>query len=269
MVDVNIDGDWALFRGCFACEKSIYTLVVPGLLPIIFESKRDLNTHIKENKIEEYEIIKESDLKPVEYALGTIKSMLELVVDKLNPRSVNVYLTGPDNFRYKVARTHPYKGNREKTQRPHWQDEATDYLVRRWDAKVITGMEADDALGINQTDTSVLVSPDKDLDQVPGWHYNPVKEEKYHVDDIQAATNFWRQMLTGDATDNIHGLDGIGPTRAGNLLAGLRTESSMRQRVWDMYMEAFDEQASERFNENYALLRILRSPDELARIRND
>jgi hypothetical protein len=266
---VNVDADWALFRGCFACEKSIYTIkTLAGNTK--FDSRKELDEYLKKTPHEDgmYEIIKESDLQPLAYALGTIRSMLSLICERFGTRSPVLYLSGPNNFRYNLAKSYPYKGNREKTQRPHWSKEATEYLCNQWGAQIVDGMEADDALGISQTDTSILVSPDKDLDQIPGWHYNPTKEEKYYVDDFTAEYNFWKQMLTGDTTDNIFGIPNVGAVRAAALLDGFTSVTQLRQRVWDMYQEKFEEKAADRFNENYGLLRILRSPDELERIRN-
>lgn len=269
MSTVNVDGDWALFRGCFSCEKSVYTLIRDGNVPIKFESKAELNKYVDQEGLKEYEIRKEADLQPFEYAAGTIKSMLNLVKERLNADTLNIYLTGNGNFRYKVAKTAPYKGNRIKSQRPHWYEEAKEYMVKYWNAQVVDGMEADDALGINQTDASILVSPDKDLDQIPGWHYNPVKENKYNVDEFTAYYNFCVQMLVGDASDNIKGLDGIGPVRAASILDGITGKESLRLQVLDAYLDAYKtEQGLERYKENYKLLHILRDKRELESIND-
>ncbi len=258
MQQLNIDGDYVLFRGCFACEKSLYIVQHEGMVDHRFDTKKEVNEFIETNGLENPTILKTSNLQPLEYALGTMRSMLDKIMEDLKSTKHSVYLTGKNCFRYKLAKTFPYKGNREKTQRPHWLPEATEYLKEKWKAQVMDGMEADDALSMNQTDNSICVSPDKDLDQIDGWHYNPTKEELYYVDSFQAAKCFWTQMLVGDKTDNIYGILGIGPVRAAQLLADLNSDDRMRQRVWDMYVESFGSRAAERFDENMGLLKLLR-----------
>lgn len=255
---LNVDGDSILYRGCFACERTLYIVQGPSLEKT-FDSKKALDAYLGAlPSRDNLELFKHGDLKPLEYALGTMKSMLNKIKGDLEASELHIYLTGGKCFRYKLAKTYPYKGNREKTHKPHWLPEAVEYLKKYWNAEICTDIEADDALGINQTDRTVLVSPDKDLDQIPGWHYNNITENLYHVDDITAAYCLWSQMLTGDKTDNIHGIDGIGPVRVRALLEDLKTESAMRDRVFSMYMEHFEEKASERFNENLGLLTVLR-----------
>lgn len=75
------------------------------------------------------------------------------------------------------------------------------------------GIEADDALAIANkylTDRgihNVIVTFDKDLMQVPGLHYNPYKSDSvFEVDGLQGFKNLWRQVITGDITDNIPGV---------------------------------------------------------------
>ena len=75
------------------------------------------------------------------------------------------------------------------------------------------GMEADDILGIRQMDErveTIICSKDKDLDCIPGLHYNwsPTRWENgvYDVTEEEANRFFYTQCLTGDPTDNIPGL---------------------------------------------------------------
>ena len=84
-------------------------------------------------------------------------------------------------------------------------------------------IEADDWIGILAsssgwvTGETIVVSGDKDLDQVYGYHYWPWHEEgeRYRfVSDDDAIRQFYTQTLTGDSTDNIKGCPGVGPVKA-------------------------------------------------------
>lgn len=144
-----------------------------------------------------------------------------------------IYLGGKNNFRQKRAQLLPYKGNRAITGRPRLYNEMRDCLINEWGAQVVDGMEADDKLGIELTKhyqesahlgdtgfcTAVCVSIDKDLLMIPGIHYNFVKKVYTYVDHISGYVHFSKQMLTGDATDNIPGLRGVSDVTAKKLLA--------------------------------------------------
>jgi len=81
----------------------------------------------------------------------------------------------------------------------------------------------------------VIVSVDKDLLQIPGFHYNFVKKEKSCVTKEQGIKHFYTQLLTGDTSDNIQGCPGIGVAKAARFLAGLSTEESLFQQVVGVY----------------------------------
>jgi len=96
------------------------------------------------------------------------------------------------------------------------------------------GYEADDLLATavekfadDEMDV-VLISRDKDLDQLVGPHavlYDPTKDETFDAAAIEAAKGYPPekaievQTLTGDATDNIPGVPGVGPKTAVKLIA--------------------------------------------------
>jgi hypothetical protein len=56
----------------------------------------------------------------------------------------------------------------------------------------------------------VIATKDKDLDLIPGWHYNWSKTKKddgvYYVSPVEANRAFYAQLIQGDATDNIPGI---------------------------------------------------------------
>jgi DNA polymerase-1 len=195
-------------------------------------------------------------------AIRTMADMLEeLIFIELSSNIHVGYLTGKENYRHDIAKTQPYKGNRKDAPRPVHLHSLREYLITAWDFRVANGQEADDAIGIHATltrDSSIIVSIDKDLDMIPGHHYNPVKKESYYIDDKEAIKNFYRQILTGDKVDNIEGLRGIGPKKADKILAEADTELKMYEAV----LKAYDNN-QERVIENGQLLWIRRQEDEI------
>jgi hypothetical protein len=184
----------------------------------------------------------------------------EIVYRDLKCDDYKAYITGKGNYRNDIAVTEPYKGNRKDAKRPKHYDAIRTHL-QRLGAELVEGQEADDAVAIEATSTGGwIVSIDKDLDQVAGWHYNFVKHEEYYVTEEQALRNFYTQMLTGDRTDNIIGLKGIGPKKAEKILVDCKTEEEMYATVVKSYLEAG--LTEERITENAGLLWLRRVPNQ-------
>jgi 5'-3' exonuclease len=162
-----------------------------------------------------------------------------------------VFLSGDsaDNFRHEYAVSAPYKGNREEAEKPVHLSDMFGHLITKWAAKVAVNEEADDAIAIQATlygDDAVIVSIDKDFDQVPGWHYNFVKQRKYYVEPEDAMLFFYGQILTGDRIDNIIGIQGVGPVKAYEALAEVEeTELNLYNVCVEQYMEETDEMTRE------------------------
>lgn len=150
------------------------------------------------------------------------------------------WITGKSNYRYDIAKTVPYKGNRKDAVKPKHYDALREHLVKRHDAILTVGEEADDTVAIESTkllDECWIVHVDKDLDQLQGWHYNPVKDERYYVNEFDAYRSFAMQLLTGDRTDNIPCLAGIGPKKAEKALKDAKTKEELLQAAWSKYEE--------------------------------
>lgn len=201
---------------------------------------------------------------PVEYCLHSVKLSMQSILEKFQTDEYKLYLQGPGNYREHVAVTQPYKGNRDPNAKPKWYNEIRDYLVEWWNAELVAGRETDDALGCYQyahkDKSTCIVTIDKDLDCIPGWHYNYVKGEMYYVDLPTANKKFWTQVLTGDTTDNIRGIPKVGPVSAGKII-GATDESwiGMAGAVRQSYINKFGEsEGLKQFHENASLIWIQR-----------
>ena len=186
-------------------------------------------------------------------AVYRVNEMIENTLAEVEASEYKLFLTSPDNFRKHIYPE--YKANRTATKPKHLQF-LKDYLIESWQGQVAERMEADDYLGINQHESSIICSIDKDLLQVPGKHFNFVKKEFYEVDEETGFRNFYTQLLTGDTSDNIKGIAGIGPVKAKKALTGYFTEQEMFSVVREMY------QNDEWMIMNGQCLWILRSLDD-------
>lgn len=183
--------------------------------------------------------------------------LFDIVYKELECDDYKAYLTGSGNFRHLVATTAPYKGNRKDIPKPVHYEALREYLGRLG-AETVTGQEADDEIAIQANQGNYwIVSIDKDFDQVPGWHYNFVKKEKYYITEEEGIHNFYCQILTGDRVDNIIGIKGIGPVKAEKILKDCKTE----QEYYDACVKAYDGDVA-RVNENGVLLWLRRIPNQ-------
>lgn len=160
------------------------------------------------------------------------KLMRDLIVNT-NSDTYLAFLTGSDNFRKTINST--YKANRKDTVPPRWLQSCRGFLVTEWKAIISDGCEADDLLGIYQTDDTLLASLDKDLKMIPGNHFNWLHNEFSTVSELEGIKHFYKQLLIGDRSDNIIGVEGIGKVKAGRIIDNLEHEQDMFDTVYSLY----------------------------------
>jgi len=197
----------------------------------------------------------EEDFNKVKEYIYTL--LFEILINN-STDSYIAYLTGPNNFRYSIPRDNSYKSTRTK-EKPKWFYEVKKFLISELGFYLTERIEADDALIISnkKRDNGIICTNDKDLLQVPGNFYNITKKNSFKLEPAEAYTNFWKQMLMGDVSDNVKCIYGIGPKGAEKILKGL-DESSMRHRVFGIYVDKFGEyEGIIKFYENYRMLRLL------------
>ena len=191
---------------------------------------------------------------PLENALHTVKLKLNYIVEQTGADEHQLYLTGGNNFRYDIDIN--YKANRVQA-KPHWFHEIREYMSSIWGAEIVDGIEADDAIGLaSDPKTSIICSIDKDLDQLPGKHYNYNQDRLYNVTYEEGMHFFYKQMLMGDRADNIEGIKGIGKVKAEKMLSDLSLDKKMCK-VGLEYACHFDD-PEDVYMKNSKLLWILR-----------
>ena len=149
-----------------------------------------------------------SECEPFSFCMNRVHCMIDSILETTQATEYQIFLSGRTNFRLDIYPD--YKANRKDRGRPYWYDKIRDTLIFDYDAEVVEGIEADDAMGIAQTSTTIICTNDKDLDNVPGLHYNWSPSRKcngvYCLSEVESLRHFYTQILTGDGVDNIPGL---------------------------------------------------------------
>lgn len=181
---------------------------------------------------------------------GAVHTYLSGIFKTLDASHYLGVLTSAWVFRTELYRYAPYKGNRPPADPwlVFWKPLVASILIEDWDFQVFGGLEADDVLSMVRYSEvhaldPVYCSPDKDLRQLSGKHYNYSKPERglEEVSQAQADKTFYRQVLMGDDGDNVKGLPGIGEKRAFELLKGIEDPIHMDHLVHIKYLEYFGE----------------------------
>lgn len=239
-----MDSDLFVYRCGFAADKKIYVPHIKGQQQEPLTSAKDLKDYLAAHEGEEIDVEYKLEVEPLDHCLQMVRTTITAIEDVVG-HGGEFYITGRNNFRSDLATIRKYKGNRSEFSRPTHYDEIRRYLKESWNAKEIEGQEADDEIGIrtyeineqSSDQKAVIVSIDKDLDMIAGFHYNWVKKEKYVITAQQGIFNFYMQMLVGDTTDNIPGVKGIGPKKALALLDGLSKEKALYGAVRDCWYD--------------------------------
>lgn len=200
-------------------------------------------------------------------ACSRTEGILREIAETTGCTSMELWLSGPDNFRYGIYPE--YKANRIKTKRPRWEHEVKEFLTKSFSANWSQGCEADDMLGVRQMelgDNSVLCTIDKDLWQIPGWKYNFVKKEKSFVTPEEGIRFFYYQCLVGDTADGIKGVPNVGPVKANKLLdaataEALREGTEVERALYNAVVDQFS--CYEEFLMNAQVLHIWQKPGDI------
>lgn len=226
--------------------------------------------------------------KPLLYLTGD--TLLYKMKRRVRP-SLPIY---EPNFRIAKAVSKDYKGGR-KVDKPLHYHNIRAYLLGVYSAYVSIGCEADDEISIEQTKRfdpshlndyssaeTIICTRDKDLRQVPGWHYGwecgrqgefgPTAYDRLGTIQLDRSKSspkivgggfafFCSQLLTGDVVDNIGGLKGYGPVKVYSLLENCKSTAQLLSAVRSRYTELFGESWQIRLREQADLLWMVRERD--------
>jgi len=163
-----------------------------------------------------------------------------------------VFLTVPDGkgrYRDKFNRETTYKASRTSVPPPVFMEEMRDFLIKSYIVHQCPSSEyeADDAISWHgwynyevTGNRDIIAGVDKDLNQIPGYHWDYSKDLGYYIGGDTANEFFFQQLLTGDVADSIPGIKGIGPRRAINLL----NKGSNPEEWWDIVLSTYTNKLS-------------------------
>jgi hypothetical protein len=256
-----VDGDLIVYASAHANDGSAWYWIDDEGNAFEFRYKKDAIAYLKDNGLEDYvdDLVQAFHPLPVHYVYADIDRQMNYILESCNTDRFTVYLTGKNNFRKELTDT--YKAHRKEQRKPEHFQAAFDYMINMWDAVVVDGMEADDMLGIEQQydGSTIICTKDKDLDMIPGWHFNFGRDEMYNVTRDEGRKFFFTQLITGDRADNIWGIPGMGPKKAEKFLDSL-DPNEWSEAIKDLYEQHAPpevEDAYELFTTNWQLLRIL------------
>ena len=174
-----IDADYIVYKACAAAETEIDwgddTILVTSRFSDAYSATQRELTKLK-NKF------------------GSFTSMI-------------LFFSDSTNFRKKILPD--YKGHRNR-KKPCGYKRVINALRKEYKVIIKPTLEADDSMGVYATKYpgNMIVSPDKDMKQIPGQLYN--FEQTFTITPDAGAAWHLIQSISGDQTDGYGGVPGIG-----------------------------------------------------------
>lgn len=172
------------------------------------------------------------------------------------------------SFRYDTYKVKPYKGTRKDLDEHmvFWRPVVLEYLQQKWRFSTVDGYEADDIIATAAEELQaekhefIICSPDKDLKQIAGLHFDYRTGSFCTVSEHQAVYNAFKLMLEGDEADNVIGIPGFGPKKATEKLKPLLESGA----GWGDYAKVVKEAYHRHFCEYYGDLIYEQTMDTLS-----
>ena len=222
-MNLLIDADFIVYKCCAACETEI-------------DYGEDV-IFVTSNFSDAYNAVKR-EIQQIQDVFGSFSKPI-------------LFFSDSKNFRKKISPD--YKGHRNR-KKPCGYKRVISSLKIGYNVIIMKELEADDAMGIYATQHpgNVIVSPDKDMRQIPGKLYDLT--DTTYITPEEGARWHLIQTLAGDQTDGYSGVPGIGVKRAETLF-------NKEGYSWQTVIKAFEDKG---LTEEDALLNA-----RLARILTD
>lgn len=259
-----IDTDSLIYKAGCSNETRWWDAYYQDLPVCTKQYKKEVVDYLTEQEIplDDVEFVPGKEAGPLSHSISNLKIAIERLLSAVSVRDYTLFVGGSGNFRNQLTDT--YKATRDPLGKPIHYEELRHYLIKQG-AVIVNNEEVDDRISWWQCqaapETTVITSIDKDLNNTPGWHYNYDKQVEYLVTPAEADWNFWRQMITGDVTDNIPGLPRAGKKAADKYLPEPLPYSDMEHIVWEMYQNK--ELTLDYFTLQGRLLWMRRQPNEM------
>ena len=198
-------------------------------------------------------------------AIQKVDDFLISIANSCSAERILVCVSEGKSWRKQYAKSKEYKGNRAGREIPAYLNDLKAHLKDKWKAFYVAHWEADDLIFMARTayqtrypDYKVFMATnDKDCRQFPGDFIDFKKMIFFTISQDEASKSLWTQMIVGDSTDNISGIEGIGKVGAEKLLAD-QPVSEYSQIVLRAYIAKYGERTGvEKFYESYKLLKLI------------
>jgi len=235
-----VDGDELAFVHAIAAEQKL----------LVYKNMTNEFEHGFKNKTEFAKFMSGIDIpeglftseekrvaEPKQNAFSTVKKKLLWLQNKFKTESVEIYISGDNNFRdtlplpknNDLEKSGQYKGQRDPNSKPLLLDDVREYLVRYWNAQLVHGYETDDKLSMRVYDgyksgqKIIGCTQDKDRLGNMGWWYDHINDSdgngepqfidglgEVYTDTTNKTEKSWGngrkwlyyQWLVGDGVDN-------------------------------------------------------------------
>lgn len=205
--------------------------------------------------------------KSLEDCKALVDDLIRNVNKAINADYMITCITSGKCFRYEIYPE--YKANRKYSTTPNWFFETRSYLIEKYQGISYKDLyEADDLVCIYKNILTfkgyncTIVSPDKDILNLKGTHYNPKYNSWVTTTTEDANKYFWKSMITGDSADGLCGIKGIGEAGAEKLLDNKQIDifKDYRDVVFSKYCDVYGESYGiEMFYKMYKCLTMVQS----------
>lgn len=173
--------------------------------------------------IDELEYLSDED--GLKMSLESFLSLANVIKNACSSSNKYLYFFGcrrADNYRLHFSSN--YKANRLKQEKPKFVEPLKQYIISNYSNAIsCINVEADDAVAYlkgKYGDDCIVCSPDKDvLRQLSGAHFDYRKQVIVKTSSSDANRFLFLQMLAGDSTDGIRGLEKVGLKTADKMLS--------------------------------------------------
>ena len=206
----------------------------------------------------------------LEESKANVDSILADIFEETGSTHYFLFLSSGPYFRHQV--NPEYKANRPPTTLLFIK-ELRKHLKDVYNALIYEQVEADDMVAyvmgnFDDLGDKICCGNDKDVTyQVPGNHLNYRTFDQQTTTVVDAIRFLYTQVLTGDSSDNIKGIPGIGPKKAEKIL-GKDDWHNLHTATLSAYYEHYDLAAGQavfEFQKNFRQVYLLRRQEDFTR----
>ena len=200
--------------------------------------------------------------------LARVRTRILEMRDRFYGPELKIAVGGNNNFRYDIYPDYKKDRSTAKTLLNTLAKETILLAIEAGWAEPAHGAEADDMARSACWEAEQMGRPyvvahlDKDLDCIPGRHFNYRKNVLYEVSPEAGQRHFFKQLIIGDGVDNIPGAKGIGEVKSKRYIGDAVTLEDFQEGTVEAYMQSYGDDWYENLQLNGKLIHMLRWPGD-------